>query len=133
MTERVKLVAVDGYLMAGDAILLRVYDAGDCDSCPWPMVSDYSTEAQLRERLAIALYDAREMGDIPSDAHIVLLPNDEPFHFDEELIEAEAGPDEVDFDESHEAPNEDRDYGVRANETDEFYARNDAGEYINRM
>ena len=129
MTNYVKLVAKDGILWAGETLLLRVYDAGDCDTCPWPMVSDYSTAAQLRERLAITLYDAREMGDIPSDADIVLLPDDTEFHFDEELAAAR----EEDHDEDYEAPDTDRDYGVRACETDEFYERNDAGEFVNRI
>lgn len=38
-----------------------------------------------------------------------------------------------DFDEGYEAPDDDSSYGVRPCETDEFYERNDAGEYINRM
>jgi hypothetical protein len=54
-------------LTAGDALLTCVYAAGDCDTCPWPMVSEFATPKKLRERLARALFDAREMGDIPGD------------------------------------------------------------------
>lgn len=51
----------------------------------------------------------------------------------EQLARNEADEAEWDAAEDFDAPDEDRDYGVRANETDEFYERNDAGEYINRM
>lgn len=51
----------------------------------------------------------------------------------EEELEAEARADAWEEDAMYGTANEDRDYGVRASETDEFYERNDAGEYINRM
>jgi hypothetical protein len=70
-------------LTAGDALLTCFYPAGDCDTCPWPMVSEYATPEKLRERLARALFDAREVGDIPGDCTVVLLPDGTPFEFDQ--------------------------------------------------
>lgn len=73
------------------SLLLRRYDAGDCDTCPWPMRSDFATEAELRERLARALYDERETNACwPAHGEVViLLPNGERFDWDGVLAAAE--------------------------------------------
>lgn len=64
------------------SLLIRRYPAGDCDSIPWPMVSDFATLEELRTRLAIALYDERESNDnFPEDA-IIELPDGTVFDFD---------------------------------------------------
>ena len=71
------------------SILVRVYGAGDCDTIPWPLVSDYRSTASLRYRLAIALYDERETNEFfPADAQIEL-PDGTPFDFDWILVEPE--------------------------------------------
>lgn len=59
-------------------------------------------------------------------------------HFDEIavpdwVLDMEADIEAESFDPEYEPCDEPRDYGVRASETDEYYERNDAGEYINRM
>jgi hypothetical protein len=67
------------------SLLLHRYDAGDCDTIPWPMRSDFATEAQLKERLASALYDERETNDFFGDGDSVELPDGTRFPFDEVL------------------------------------------------
>ena len=50
--------------------------AGDCDTIPWPMRSDFATQSELMERLQSALYDEREMNPFfPADAVIALPDN----------------------------------------------------------
>lgn len=90
-----RLAAIDGRLyfptgcvyldpQGGEApsLLMRVYDAGDCDTCPWPMVSSSATQEELRTRLACALYDERETNDTFSYGDTVELPDGTPFDFD---------------------------------------------------
>lgn len=71
------------------SLLLCRYDAGDCDTCPWPMESQFATTAQLRERLALALYDERETnGCWPNTPYVViLLPDGTPFDLDDVLAD----------------------------------------------
>jgi hypothetical protein len=85
------LVVVDGslYFPTGDfedaskpSLLMRMYDAGDCDTCPWPMVSSHKTVDELRVRLAIALYDERETNSTFGIHDKVALPDGELFDFD---------------------------------------------------
>lgn len=57
------------------ALLLRLYDAGDCDTIRWPL------RDRDRENLKAALFDAREMGLIP-DVASVLLPDGVEFIID---------------------------------------------------
>lgn len=54
-------------------VLVRHYDGGDVDTIAWPLVDS--------ESLAIALYDAREMGIIPS-VQSVILPDGTSFGID---------------------------------------------------
>jgi len=92
----IRLIAKDGFLyfpfggyndewqVQADApdVLVHVYPAGDCDTCPWPMVSEFATADELRKRLAGALFAERETNDyFPSDAKI-LLPDGTVFEFD---------------------------------------------------
>lgn len=55
-------------------ILLKMHDAGDCDTIKWP---DYDA-SDLRS----ALYDARETGCIPADTKDVLLPDGTVFEIE---------------------------------------------------
>jgi hypothetical protein len=88
----------DDWAAAGDvrrdclelpSLLICRYDSGDCDTCPWPMESQFATAAELRERLARALYDERE-----SNPHwpnkpdvVILLPDGTPFDLDDVLAD----------------------------------------------
>lgn len=99
MNKVIKLVAKDGSLFfpAGGyndcleacpdrpKLLLKIYAAGDCDRIPWPLVpGEYSSAsvADLKARLAEALYDERESNEyFPIDAKIAL-PDGEMFDFD---------------------------------------------------
>lgn len=57
-------------------LLLARYAAGDCDTIPWPMRSDFATQPELMKRLQSALYDEREMNPFfPVDAVIALPDN----------------------------------------------------------
>jgi len=92
VTQNVRLVVKYGHLYfpTGDwqdpaqpSLLIRIYPAGDCDTCPWPMVNhgSYSVEKQ-RMILACALFDERESnGTFPNHATIEL-PDGEVFDFD---------------------------------------------------
>jgi len=73
------------------SLLICRYDSGDCDTCPWPMESAFATAAQLRERLALALYDERESnGCWPNTPDVViLLPDGTRFDADDVLANAE--------------------------------------------
>ena len=57
-----------------DILIVRRYDAGDCDTIAWPNPD--------QENLRSALYDAREMGQIPGDTTSVLLPDGSEFTID---------------------------------------------------
>lgn len=61
--------------MDGDAILVCVYDAGDCDTISWPL------PATQRDRLRRALYDGRESGLLPPLIDEVTLPDGTEFRF----------------------------------------------------
>jgi hypothetical protein len=67
------------------------------DTCPWPMSSDYATFAQLRQRLAMALYDERETNSTwPVDEVLVIeLPDGTQFDFDAVLMAGNDGTDNV--------------------------------------
>lgn len=60
-----------------DVLLLRRYDAGDVDTIPWP-----NPDKGDLENLRAALYDAREMGQIPGNTTSVLLPDGSEFTID---------------------------------------------------
>ena len=64
------------------SLLMRVYDAGDCDTCPWPMVSAFRTESELRIGLACALYDERETNGRFAYGDSIELPDGTTFDFD---------------------------------------------------
>jgi hypothetical protein len=80
MDAMIKLIARDGYLYIGDDIIVYVYPAGDADTIPWPMKSDFRSDAKIRNHLARALYDAHEMGDLPHGTESVLLPDGAEFN-----------------------------------------------------
>jgi len=61
----------------GNVIIYR-YRAGDVDLIKWPLPEED------RRMLAAALYDGREMGDIPNSS-IVLLPDGTQFDFEDVL------------------------------------------------
>ena len=71
------------------SLLICQHDSGDCDTCPWPMVSEYATAAELRLRLASALYDEREINPHwPNRPDVViLLPDGERFDLDARMID----------------------------------------------
>lgn len=80
----------DGALYLGDSLLLRMYGAGDCDTCSWPMddTSDHD-----RVCLAIALYDERECSDsatFPYGPVTILLPDGTEFDWEAALLVADA-------------------------------------------
>lgn len=83
-----RLIVIDGKLYfplpTDAALLLRFYPAGDCDSCPWPMQSDFATESELRCRLARALFDERECRSNAEFSYEdrIELPDGTPFNFD---------------------------------------------------
>ena len=74
------------------SILVKRYEAGDMDTCPWPMVpSEWSedTAEDLRAKLASALYDERESNAYwPNEPVIILLPDGESFDLDAEMAAA---------------------------------------------
>jgi hypothetical protein len=62
------------------SILARRYDDGDFDTIPYPFPKRKA--AELRKRLALALYDERECNDFfPRDA-VIELPDGTVFDFD---------------------------------------------------
>ena len=87
MTQTVRLVCKDGTLYLplaapdrfghADALLMYHYPAGDVDTSSGPMQAD----TQHAYRLGVALFDAREMGQLPEGAFIEL-PDGAPFDFD---------------------------------------------------
>jgi hypothetical protein len=71
-----------GYPASADlpSILFRQYDSGDRDSVPYPFPKRKA--AELRKRLALALFDERECNDLfPRDA-VIELPDGTEFDFD---------------------------------------------------
>lgn len=78
----IQLTVNDGVLYAGDSMLLRMYPAGDCDTCPWPM----EDSEDARGLLAAALYDERETNDLfTGHVYEVLLPDGTLFNIDDNL------------------------------------------------
>jgi hypothetical protein len=71
-----KLKAKGGHLHLNRKVLLVIYPEGDCDQIAWPL-SDRG-----RKNLRHALYDERETGGLPADAHSVELPNGVIFSID---------------------------------------------------
>lgn len=72
------------------SLLICRYDAGDVDTCPWPMVpSEHYTLEDLRHNLATALYDERESNACwPNKPEvIILLPDGERFDLDDVLAD----------------------------------------------
>lgn len=65
----------DGWFGDDPVILLKRYDAGDCDTIP------NVRSKRNRDNLVSALYDAREMGLIPEVSY-VLLPDGTKFEID---------------------------------------------------
>lgn len=67
---------------SGPSLLVRMYDAGDFDTCPWPM------EQQHRKLLARALFDERETNEtwLHNEDVIIELPDGTAFDFDQ-LVE----------------------------------------------
>lgn len=65
---------------SSDPLCMVIYDAGDCDSIPWPM-----TELEHMTNLARSLYDSRECGVIPN-CQSVILPNGEIFTIDQHIL-----------------------------------------------
>lgn len=90
MSKPIRLIVRDGRLYfptgdrydSGPSMLIRVYPAGDCDTCPWPLASAFSTEDELRVRLACALFDERESNATFPNRATIELPDGEVFDFD---------------------------------------------------
>lgn len=74
------------------SMLVKRYEGGDIDTCPWPMAAAEWSDAtvlDLRGRLASALYDERESNACwPNEPVIILLPDGERFDLDEEMAAA---------------------------------------------
>lgn len=69
------------------SLLVRLYDAGDRDSVPWPLPRAKAKREAALKNLAHALYDERECNKyFPTDA-IIELPDGSVFDFDEYLVE----------------------------------------------
>lgn len=66
----------------GDDALMYFYPAGDMDTIPWPLTSEFRTDDVLRYQLACALYGARECGILASDRKEVTLPDGTEFSID---------------------------------------------------
>ena len=74
-----KLIDKDGTLyLTNDDILIVRYNAGDCDTIPFPLRTK-----EHRRNLASALFDEYECGTI--NERIVMLPNGEEFNIDDNL------------------------------------------------
>jgi hypothetical protein len=59
------------------SLLIHRYEAGDCDTCQWPM-----TREKDRVILASALYAERECNATFPARATILLPDGTPFDFD---------------------------------------------------
>lgn len=60
-------------------VLIYHYPAGDVDTIPWPIESEFSSREQLLEHLQVALLDCIETGTLPVDTAAVLLPDGSTF------------------------------------------------------
>lgn len=67
------------------SLLVFLYPAGDADTVPWPMVSEFASQEQLRNRLARALFDERETNPYFPDDAVIELPDGTVFDFDTQL------------------------------------------------
>lgn len=64
------------------ALLVRLYDAGDRDTIPWPLSRSAAKRAKQLKNLAHALFDERECNAFfPVDA-VIELPDGSLFDFD---------------------------------------------------
>ncbi len=64
------------------ALLVRLYDAGDRDTIPWPLSRSAAKRAKQLKNLAHALFDERECNaHFPVDA-VIELPDGSVFDFD---------------------------------------------------
>jgi hypothetical protein len=77
----IQLTLAHSTLHVGDHMLMYFYPAGDVDTCRWPLASDPTLRGEHEYRLAVALFDAREMGHLPEGA-FVALPDGMLFDFD---------------------------------------------------
>lgn len=59
-----------GSLYLGEALLLRIYPAGDCDRCAWPLATPEDVE-----RLAATLYDEVQCNEALRDGDAVATPD----------------------------------------------------------
>lgn len=57
-------------------MVLLVYPAGDCDTFSWPLDTSCRTVAGQHDDIVRAMYDEREMGNIPASVTEVILPDD---------------------------------------------------------
>lgn len=71
----IQLTDNEGTLYLNDGILLVRYPEGDCDSINWPFKDKDAAN------LECALFDEREMGNVPSNTQSVLLPDGTTFTF----------------------------------------------------
>jgi hypothetical protein len=64
-------------------LLIRRYDAGDCDTIAWPLPRAKAKRERALTNLAYALFDERECNDLfPYDA-VIELPDGTVFDFDD--------------------------------------------------
>jgi hypothetical protein len=63
-------------------LLLRRYDAGDCDTIPWPLSRGAAKRAKQLKNLAHALFDERECNAFFSSDAVIELPDGSVFDFD---------------------------------------------------
>lgn len=80
-SDKPKLTAEDGRLHLNGKLLIVYYDSGDVDTLPWPIPKkdNYWNPEKWRKALVSALYDEREMGNIPSKISDVILPDGNDF------------------------------------------------------
>jgi hypothetical protein len=64
---KITLQAKEGLLHLGDDVLVHRYDAGDCDTIPWPFSSH-----EDRSNLFAALYGAVNTGSLPDGCEVAL-------------------------------------------------------------
>ena len=74
MKSPIKITNDGGCLSLNGDVLIYWYKGGDVDTIAWP----HPNKVHLRA----ALYDAREMGGIPSNVDSVTLPSGKVFCFD---------------------------------------------------
>lgn len=67
---------------ADDNLLVYSYDSGEIDTIPWPLDGCVYSEDKLRDMLASALFDEREVNSsFPQDV-VIELPDGTVFPFD---------------------------------------------------